>query len=135
MNAPVVVTVCGDPGGANAVAPVIEALRVDGRVTVRALAYRQARALWAKRHLVFEELTENISFTSIGEILHDLGLALLLTGTSFNSIELEKQFIAMARNIALPSLAVLDFWSNYAQRFEDDAGRLVYMPDRIAVMD
>jgi len=35
----------------------------------------------------------------------------------------------------VPSVAVLDFWSNYAARFADGAGQLAYQPDVIAVMD
>jgi hypothetical protein len=132
---PLVVAVCGDPGGANAVAPVIEALRADGRVTVNAFAYRQACMLWTKRNLVFDNLGESTSRTLATQRLCNSETGLLLTGTSFNPIEPEKEFIAAARGLGLPSLAVLDFWTNYARRFSDADGRLVYVPDRIAVMD
>lgn len=132
---PTIIAICGDPGGANAVAPVIEALREEGRVSVRALAYRQAQSLWTKRGLVFETLAERTTRAMAMEWLSQSRTALLLTGTSVNLIDLEKQFIAAANHIGVPSLAVLDFWTNYARRFTDADGGLVYVPDRIAVMD
>jgi hypothetical protein len=135
LEMPVVVAVCGDPGGANAVAPVIEALQTERRVIVHGLAYRQARALWTKRNLAFSDLNEDITRLMVVEWLRQSGAALVLTGTSFNTVELEKQFIAAARELKVPSLAVLDFWSNYARRFSNAEGGLVYVPDRIAIMD
>lgn len=35
----------------------------------------------------------------------------------------------------IPSLALLDFWSNYRERFDDLTGALRHLPDCIAVMD
>jgi hypothetical protein len=51
------------------------------------------------------------------------------------ALDLEKQFIAQARDRRVPSVTVLDFWMNYAPRFADADGELSCMPDRIAVMD
>ena len=128
---PLVLAVCGDRGGANAVAPVLKALKAEGRVAVRALAYGAACAVWADCQLAFTPLDGAAT-----EVRLDPATALLVTGTSSpNPLEYEKAFIAAARTQRIPSLAVLDFWSNYAQRFSDAQGRLVYAPDRIAVMD
>lgn len=132
---PRVVVVCGDPGGANAVAPVIETLGAQGRVAVRALAYRQASALWADRGISCTSLDEGITRDMVAGWLCNPTAGLLLTGTSANPDDMEKQFIAVARDCHVPSLAVLDFWANYVRRFSDDEGRLIYLPDRIAVMD
>jgi hypothetical protein len=60
---------------------------------------------------------------------------MLLTGTSDNGVNLEKPFLAAARQLRIPSLAVLDHWMNYRLRFADQRGELVYLPDRIAIMD
>jgi len=130
-----IVVVCGDPGGANAVAPVIEALRAQKRVEVIALAYRQARDHWAKFGLEFQALEEDISRQAVLELLYQTKPALLLTGTSYNKVNLENSFIAAATMLRIPSLAVLDFWSNYAARFSDGGTRLNCMPNRIAIMD
>jgi hypothetical protein len=135
MTEPVVVAVCGDAGGANAVAPVLEALRADGRLAVEALAYGQAESLWAKRALSFTALSPETTPSDISALLRRPDVVLLITGTSANGVDLEKRFIAAARDCGLPSLAVLDFWSNYRARFSDGDTLLRCVPDRIAVMD
>lgn len=133
MTAPIIVVVCGDPGGANAVAPVIELLRAQGRVAVSAFAYLQATILWAERGIEFEAIDGAASDEKIRAALDHA--ALLLTGTSVNEFELEKRFIQVARQLHIPSMCVLDFWSNYALRFRDATGKLNCQPNRIAVMD
>jgi UDP-N-acetylglucosamine 2-epimerase len=82
-----------------------------------------------------KELAET---TTIADALAELRAAqpsVCLTATSFNGINLEKWFIAAARHLRIPSLTVLDFWSNYRCRFADDRGALAFVPDTIAVMD
>ena len=59
----------------------------------------------------------------------------LLTSTSGCPKSDNKKFIAWANQNKIPSLAVLDFWSNYRLRFADEQDRLVYLPEKIAVMD
>jgi len=133
---PVVVIVCGDPGGAEAVAPVIQALQNDRLVQVRAFACREACDVWTRHNIFFESLSENLTIAQAGEKMLTPPASLLLSGTSYNnSVDLEKRFIAAAHNFGIPSLAVLDFWSNYLVRFQDSDGRLTFIPDRIAVMD
>jgi hypothetical protein len=131
---PLIVVICGDAGGANAVAPVIEALRGEGCVSVKALAYRQACALWTKRGIDYQQIEDSITHAEIDSFLLVENVVLLLTGTSFYP-SLENKFVAAARENGLLSLAILDYWSHYGLRFSDTDGNLVYMPDRIAVMD
>lgn len=135
MPQPLVVVVCGDAGGAAAVVPVVEVLRAEGEVPIRSLAYRQACDLWAQRGLLFETLDECLSLDDVSETLRRSAASLLLTGTSVNQVMLENRFLKAAREISIPSVAVLDFWSNYTERFSDQEGRLTCVPDRIAVMD
>lgn len=132
---PRIVAVCGDPGGASAVAPVIQQLRDEGKVSVDAYAYLQAVELWSGRGIPFQPIAGDASDETIRRLLCEPRADLLLAGTSVNRFELEKRFVAMARAQGIPSLGVVDFWSNYARRFSDEAGRLSYLPDRVAVMD
>lgn len=132
---PRVVTICGDPGGGNAVAPVIERLRVEGKVSVAALAYLQAVMLWSEQGIQFDVIKGDVGDGDIIKLLTEPKASLLLTGTSINAFELEKRFIEIARKLGIASISVLDFWSNYASRFSDDEGSLRYLPDQIAVMD
>lgn len=125
---PLVVALSGDPGGANALAPLIECLRQSGRVQIEARAYRQACDVWNKRGLEFTELNEQ------AELALPVSTQLLLTSTSLNGVNLEKRYTAVARAQGIPSLAVLDFWSNYRPRFGSD-DEVDSLPDRIAIMD
>jgi hypothetical protein len=135
MSSPLIVVVCGDPGGAAAVAPVVHALRAARRAEVRLFAYGHAGQSWAQCGLASEALEEPLSPDGALERLRRPAADLLLTGTSVNSAMLEHRFIAAARALGVPSLAVLDFWLNYVERFTDTGSRLSHRPDRIAVMD
>jgi hypothetical protein len=130
---PIIAAISGDPGGAAAIAPVLEALLQS--VDVRAFAYRQAKGLWEKRGIPFEEVAEHTTFHEAHTLLAGLSPSLLLTSTSVNGIDLERLFIAAARMSNVPSLSVLDFWTNYRARFSDSADQMQFLPDRIAVMD
>jgi hypothetical protein len=131
---PVVAAVAGDPGGANALGPVIEALLTSGR-RVQAFAYRQAAGVWRYRGLAYQELTETMSVPDAIRCLQAASAGVLLAATSCNGVNLEQRFVAAARRLGTPSLAVLDFWSNYRLRFTDERGAWADLPDRIAVMD
>lgn len=115
-------------------APVLRRLR-SSHVTARALAYKEAVSIWRDRGLEFEEVADAISEDEAAEFMSTSGAAALVVSTSGNSIDLERRFITAARRIGTPSLGLLDFWSNYVDRFGDAQGRLVYVPDLIAVMD
>ena len=127
-----IVCVGGDPGGANALAPVIARLRREGNA-VEAFAYLQAVSCWRDAGLRCSELPPDLLDSTISEIVS--GANLLLAGTSVNRYEFEKRFICAASAQGIPSLALLDFWSNYSMRFSDASGNLAFLPDRIAVMD
>lgn len=132
---PLIIAIGGDPGGANALAPVIALLRAEGRVSIQALAYLQAIHVWTERNLHPESLGDSLEDKDIQRLLDQAGVALLLTSTSINPYEYEKRFLRIARTMGLPALSVLDFWSNYSERFSDLGGNLCYLPDRVAVMD
>jgi hypothetical protein len=129
-----IVAIAGDPGGAAALAPVLELLRQERR-PLRALAYRQAVAYWRSRDLELDELPAATDLEKAKQRLRDLHAGLLLSATSDNGINLEKPFFAAARQLGIPSLAVLDHWMNYRLRFANSQGELLYVPDRIAIMD
>jgi hypothetical protein len=133
-KAPLTVAIAGDPGGAAAMAPVLELLRQEGR-PLRALGYRQAVTNWRSRGLEVEELPDSTNLELALRRLRDLQADLLLSGTSENGVNLEKPFIAAARRLGIPSVVVLDHWMNYRWRFANEQGELVYVPDRIAIMD
>jgi hypothetical protein len=132
---PSVVIVSGDPGGANAVAPVLQKLLFEGKVKVHAFAYREARKLWKEKGIPFVELPDTTTKESAKTLLREHGADLYFSGTSYNDQEFEKQFVAAARDLIIPSLIIIDYPSNYSIRFSDNAGNRIYLPDKIAIMD
>jgi len=126
---PLVVAVGGDPGGANALAPVLETLRADGCTEIQAGAYRHALEVWQRRGQPFRTLSEEAA-----PVLPER-TSLLITSTSVNGLDLEKQYIIAARARGIPTLAVLDYWANYRERFDAADGSLPALPDLVAVMD
>lgn len=134
MSAQNIFIICGDPGGANAVAPVIKLLREEKRVKIIAYAYRHAITIWKKMKLDYSPIFE-INTEKVFQLLKENNTKLLLTGTSVNPVELEKRFISAANTIGIPTLAILDYWSHYRARFSNGKGLLSFLPDIIAVMD
>jgi hypothetical protein len=130
-----VVTICSDPGAARAVAPVIRLLLAENAVEVVSYSYNQANEILRSEAIPSTELRHPITPGWIEERLRQDQASLVLTGTSHNALDWEKLFIATARGMTVPSIAVLDFWSNYVTRFSSADDRLDYLPDVVAVMD
>lgn len=132
---PVIFALCGDVGGANAIAPVIERLRNEQRVRVAAYAYGVGLMAWRQAGVDVITASEDWTVNEVGAELSRLNAALAFVATSVNGIDLEKKVVTAARQQGIASLAVLDFWSNYKERFSDGSGSLTCLPDQIAVMD
>jgi hypothetical protein len=126
--------VAGDSGGANALAPVLQHVLAGSRPLV-ACAYREARSAWNQQGIPWQELPETLGDSGAEALLEHFRPAAVLTGTSMNGVDLERRITAAAARRGVPSLALLDYWTNYRPRFADAAGRLTGLPDRIAVMD
>lgn len=121
-----VAVVAGDAGGARAVLPVAQRLRTARVVAVDCYAYGPAAPIFVEAGLG--------PIRPSAEALERLGrYDRLVVATSINQERWELRFTIRARELGIPSVAVLDFWGQYTPRFtlED---RLV-LPDRIAVMD
>ncbi|HLY10847.1 MAG TPA: hypothetical protein VKW04_16210 [Planctomycetota bacterium] len=129
------VSICGDPGGAHAVAPVLHLLQEEGRFDLAPYAYNQGLEILSRRGIPCRPLPPQIDGDWTRRRLEEDRPRLILTGTSHNGRDCEKVFIQTARRLGVPSLAVLDFWSNYVVRFSDEQGTLAALPDLVAVMD
>lgn len=128
------VVVCSEPGGANALAPVIKKLKRHHEIKVHALANNKASPIWENHNIYHDLIDEEISMDKIKTYLKNKSTSLLLTGSSGIYTE-QKRFIKAARFLNIPSIAIMDFWSNYIQRFSDNNGDLSFMPDIITVID
>ena len=107
-----------DPGGANAIFPVVEALKargdeVAGVATGPALQFARARGLAVYDAPPFVP-------------------NLFLAGTSMGDSTDEKIFRTLG---STPSVYVMDAWGNYKGRFSKDGIDISYMPTKVCVVD
>jgi len=135
-----IAVICGDAGGVNAIIPVIRLLMDDPLIYLTIFSYRESRKILRDKGIQYTELEETIDSDEAAKILRTCRADLLFLDTSLNSLahtsmELEKLFIFAARNLGIPSFSVLDYWSNYTIRFSDNKKNLIYLPDKIAIMD
>lgn len=128
-----VFAIAGDPGGAQAVMAVVRELRKQQETVITA-GYNAGADILAPTDHVFHEVTQ---FNDALCLLEQIRPDALLCGTSVNGRDDEKTFISAARQLGVPSVAVLDFWSNYAARFttRPPDGPFDALPDVITVMD
>lgn len=116
-----------DPGGYDVVFPVVENFQ---RVGIAAEFYciGPAANLNPLYKITSEELLQIIQYQlECGKITG------LVTGTSWGSI-IELQAIAACKQAGVPTVAILDYWSNYQTRFVCLTGETIY-PDYYIVMD
>ena len=120
-----------DAGGAAAVAPLIPTLK-DFYVC-RTLANDTAASVLSGCTV---ERCSSIKRNEAIKILREVSPHLLIAGTSAAGKTIDRTFIAAAKELHIPTLVILDYWSGYRIRFADTPhGDLHYLPDRIAVMD
>lgn len=120
LPAPVAI-VCHDAGAANLIFAWAER---EGSHRLRSYAEGPAALLWKRR------FREKPLAPSLEAALD--GAASVLSGTGWNS-DLEHRARIAARERGLPSVAAVDHWVNYRERFERD-GKTV-LPDGIWVAD
>lgn len=142
MSAGVCVAVAQDPGGAEALVPVLNGLAERGwRLSV--LARRQACEVLTRAGVGYtacDEMGPRDPRQAIGFALQQLQEhhpQMVLTATSFESWW-ERGFIRAAYRRGIPRLTIVDAWSHYRARFLD-LGETDWteeaMPDRVTAVD
>jgi hypothetical protein len=129
-----IVVVGGDPGGAAALAPVLQVLQKRATERLRVLGYRQAVDIWARGGIAVEPLPDTEQVDPAAWV-GSTGVDLLVTSTSVNGVDHERSFRRWAAAASVPSVAVLDFWTNYAARFRRSREDRLLVPSVVAVMD
>ena len=119
-----VVAAAADAGGARALLPVVRQLSATPGCRVRCHADRPARDIWTRAGLAPGDIA--------GADLS--GVDRVVCGTSVNDRQAELGLMEGARARGTWTLAVLDSWLHYRERFTTREGRFV-LPDVIAVMD
>lgn len=109
-----VLAVLHDPGSAAMMLPVLAQLQGRGELD---LAGSEFTAPLFQRHgLKHRLVSSSLDEAAAAEWLADYSPSVLLTGTSWNS-STEPAFRKAAGG--LKSIAVVDYWANYAERFPD----------------
>ncbi len=126
-----------DAGGARALIPVVEVLRARGAVVLAVVA-GPAASLWAAEcpYVAAEEVSDDVTVASAAERLDAARTELLLTACGlYNRMEHTFRLAASGRRIR--TVAVLDSWLNYRERFErtSAAGLVRCIPHVVCVMD
>jgi hypothetical protein len=130
-----VAIVARSAGAANALGPVARALMAQNDIEVSILADPPARSTFLQYGLPRRSLSVDFQRGPAHLLLDAVRPDHLLTGTSWEAT-LDGELWGTARERGIPSLAVLDHWCNYAERFTGaDGARYGCMPDRVAVMD
>ncbi|MBV8483391.1 MAG: hypothetical protein JO077_11060 [Verrucomicrobia bacterium] len=127
-----ILVVSHDIGGAQAVYPVVPKLRGKANLQVDVIAGGFAQKVFTR--LRAENASEDWSDTRIDEYLGRNRPDLLLSSTSWKS-RLEQGFRNRAYATGIPSIVVIDFWSNYRNRWHDATYRFEDGPDHVCVMD
>ncbi|MBN3869124.1 hypothetical protein [Nostoc sp. JL33] len=125
-----ILAIAHDPGGANAVAATVAALREAGtevEAYAKGPAIRQFQRLEVACIPISEE-HQTLFVRLTGDIL--------LTGTSQYD-EFERDAIFWARQERITSIAVIDYWANYRQRFQplNNPNAEPTFPDIITALD
>ena len=132
-------------GSANAISPVITELINKGKVDVVVVGHGPAQEAFRSFNIDYKTVDyhglEDISTDSMIQLLKIEKPSLVLTGTACQTPKkkdvLEQTVTLAAKNLGIKSLAVLDFWAEYIERFSDffTDERFKFLPDKIAVMD
>ncbi|MDP2651824.1 MAG: polysialyltransferase family glycosyltransferase [bacterium] len=120
-----------DPGGANAVVPVVAALIERGDEVV-GIVTGPAIDIAKQKGFVVQD-ADKYSEDELKETVARARPDVFLAGTSGSYDSIDKKIFKLLHGV--PSVCVLDFWSNYRMRFSAEGEGLEYMPTIVCVMD
>lgn len=132
-----ILTVAHDAGGARAIIPVARELQRRA-VAVLGCVAGPAATLWPSEcpEIRAVEVPDSLSLADAVEVIRRDGATGLLSASGLYN-DVEHTFRLAARLSNLPSVAVLDSWLNYSERFERvrDGARVASRPDLVCAID
>lgn len=129
-----VLFVSQNPGGFQAIFPVYKKLKKDPSFFVDYIFGDEARSIAEDARIRFIP-TGRITKKYIEKQCNIVQPDIVLFGTS-EGLSIDKLAVLVAREQHIVSVALIDYWSNYAMRFSDPGKKnLAYLPDWILVMD
>lgn len=137
-EAVVVLAAAQDVGGANVLVPIIRELRARHGVRVETVASSEAQRLFVREGISHRKINFEGGGKRVGdqvrETLEQVSPDAMLLGTSWGP-SLEKTLLSLGKGKGIPSLSVVDMWSNYRERFVDPITGNLQLPSKVAVMD
>ena len=136
-------------GGAEAIIPLIEALKAKG-LEVHVLSYKAATSTFKDRGVLFEEVQGKPSLECCRRKIAEFGPGCIVTGTQTQDAEQPLTFEQMlwqaGKEARVSTIAVMDTYDTYLARFSDlnlaakspilsIRAKLSRMPHKIAIMD
>jgi len=126
-----------DPGGTNAVWPVVKELLKNSNFKFKVKffvgSYGQMLCIREKKSCLN---AEKFSFKKLNFEFKNFNPDLVFTSTS-RGFSVEKKIIRLAKKNNVPTVSIIDYWSNYWLRFvcEKEKKSVGYLPDRIIAVD
>jgi len=131
MNSPKRVLVsANDPGGANAIVPVVQALIARGD-TVCGIVTGPARDIFLRTGMEMPDAS-GYRDADIKRETEAFKPDVFLAGVSIGD-SIDKRILRQLKNT--PSVDVIDFWSHYGHRFSEARADYGHLPTRICVID
>ena len=132
-----------DPGGANCIIPLYKRIEADKNIQPHLYCRDFACQKYREKSLSFKNINRELNHItprSIENFLKRKRPNLIITATSSDD-NTERFFWRAARKLNIKTLAILDQWMNYKDRFSDDYREYpkdkkhLNIPDIICVMD
>lgn len=132
-----VVTVCSDPGGAQAILPVARELAIR-QIPLKSIVTKVSAGIFQSETLGWDimEVPNALRLDEVKRIMTDFRATVLLSATgTYNQIEHTCR--CAARELKVTSVALLDYWNEYLARFQRTSqGRtIVCKPDLVCALD
>jgi len=122
-----------DPGGFNAIFPVIKDLKKK-KFHLKVILAGESKEIAQRKKINYQDgnsLTDRLLLQLFNKESPDL----VFTGTSIGE-SIEKRITRIARIKKIKTCAIIDFWSNYKLRFSNPkTKKLDYLPDYFLVID
>lgn len=105
-----------DPGGANALIPVVRKISEEKNIRIFIFAASFAIPFWKQSGLDFTPLPDSISKEEIGRLLNKINPDFLFTGTSEDTT-IEGNFWHAAKHQKIFTYSIIDHWTRYRERY------------------
>ncbi len=125
-----------DAGGGDALVPLIKALSEDSSSAILCILGGKSKEVFIRESIPFVD-GEKLSDEELAKEINAFSPDAIITGTSFG-LSVDKRVLCLALMQKIPTLSIIDYWSNYTVRFHNLSGvgnAEMLLPDKICVVD